>query len=879
MIKKLLLSSSFRSASFFLSLLLIILSSAGAKAQCAGSDSAIEVCNLTDPNSASINLFSLLSGSPTPGGVWKDVDKSGSFDKTTGILNAQQVIKSGIYHFTYTVTGVAGCVDTVSEVTVTIGGYTGVPAPNSSICNTELAFNLFQVFDGNFLSPQTGGVWKGNTTSLGLNDNLLNASVLNPGSTYSYTYTIPAIGNCPAPPPVTIFVTIYRSPISGVPTNLSLCSNELNTNTNFNLNNLLVGEDSDGTWAEFGTSEISDSDDNKVDLLAIYNTYGPGVYRFAYTVLSKNNVCADQKSEVEITIERQLDFTGTTLIVNSDICENEITTATYTGTLTQGNHPIVDGNYEVTYSISGNSPIKTIQAFVGGKLVFPITRSNFPQVNDYTVRIDYIKEVTSKNICTNIMGTIEDVLHVYALPNINSATLTINPICQSEHATVVFSGSSNLIDGTYSILYNLSGVNVATSIPAVMNVVGRTSSFVIPSNLIPVAGNTTITITNIVNDISNCSNSATLKKDFIVNPLPVVTDLSITVNDVCQGSPTTVKLTGLGTLTAIAIDYTISGANTVITKTIPLAVQAGAVSFTIPSIEIPNVGVSTITIANVTNTLTGCSTVASFPMTFSVNIIPAVPIAPNIQSFCATDNATLIQLVPNGNQYKWYDSPTSTQPLSVNTQLVSGDYYVKERNASGCESNATMVNVIITNIPIPVLAVNGQKFCGVDKPTILSLSNNTSFTGTIQWYDALNNGNLLGDIELLSDGATYYGFDLDSNTNCTSSPLAVTVSLKDCIATADNFFIPDGFSPNGDGINDSFQILNIEFVYPNYTIEIFNRYGNVLFKGDANKPAWDGRNTNSNFISGESATGVYFYIIHYNKDNLPPSQGQLYLNR
>jgi hypothetical protein len=49
--------------------------------------------------------------------------------------------------------------------------------------------------------------------------------------------------------------------------------------------------------------------------------------------------------------------------------------------------------------------------------------------------------------------------------------------------------------------------------------------------------------------------------------------------------------------------------------------------------------------------------------------------------------------------------------------------------------------------------------------------------------------------------------------------------------------------------------------------------------GDVNKPAWDGKNTNSNFISGDSATGVYFYIINYNKDNLPPVQGQLYLNR
>jgi len=52
-----------------------------------------------------------------------------------------------------------------------------------------------------------------------------------------------------------------------------------------------------------------------------------------------------------------------------------------------------------------------------------------------------------------------------------------------------------------------------------------------------------------------------------------------------------------------------------------------------------------------------------------------------------------------------------------------------------------------------------------------------------------------------------------------------------------------------------------------------------MFKGNINKPAWDGKNSNSNFINGDAPTGVYFYVINYNKDNLSPKQGQLYLNR
>jgi hypothetical protein len=67
-------------------------------------------------------------------------------------------------------------------------------------CNTESAYNLFEAFNGDFLPPQIGGTWVGNTTNLGLTNNTLNTTNLIPGSTYEYTYSIPAIGSCPAPP-------------------------------------------------------------------------------------------------------------------------------------------------------------------------------------------------------------------------------------------------------------------------------------------------------------------------------------------------------------------------------------------------------------------------------------------------------------------------------------------------------------------------------------------------------------------------------------------------------------------------------------------------------------------------------------------------------
>ena len=236
--------------------------------------------------------------------------------------------------------------------------------------------------------------------------------------------------------------------------------------------------------------------------------------------------------------------------------------------------------------------------------------------------------------------------------------------------------------------------------------------------------------------------------------------------------------------------------------------------------------------------------------------------------------------MPNGSKFQWFDSLTSTTILGNSTLLASKNYYVKEVNATtGCESGRAVVNVTLNEVQTPILIQDGQNFCGLDKPTLQSLTANTLTNGTITWFDAAANGAKLPSTELLKEGYTYYGFDFSNTTNCYSNVLAVTVSLTNCILP-NKLFIPDGFSPNGDTVNETFKIPNIEFLFPDYSLEIYNRYGNLMYTGNKNKPNWDGKNSDSKIaIDGFAPNGIYFYIINYNKDNKSPEQGRLYLNR
>ncbi len=85
-----------------------------------------------------------------------------------------------------------------------------------------------------------------------------------------------------------------------------------------------------------------------------------------------------------------------------------------------------------------------------------------------------------------------------------------------------------------------------------------------------------------------------------------------------------------------------------------------------------------------------------------------------------------------------------------------------------------------------------------------------------------------------------------------------------------------GFSPNGDGINDFFIINNIE-LYPNNTLQIFNRWGNKVFEGKRYMNTWDGIATEGGG-SKLLPVGPYFYVLELNEAGVKPVIGWIYIN-
>jgi gliding motility-associated-like protein len=78
-------------------------------------------------------------------------------------------------------------------------------------------------------------------------------------------------------------------------------------------------------------------------------------------------------------------------------------------------------------------------------------------------------------------------------------------------------------------------------------------------------------------------------------------------------------------------------------------------------------------------------------------------------------------------------------------------------------------------------------------------------------------------------------------------------------------FVPTGFTPNGDGLNDYFGPIGK--VPEGYRLQVFNRNGEIVFKSTAMDQKWNGR-----FRGSIQPTGVFIYMIDYKDINNKPHQ-------
>jgi len=196
--------------------------------------------------------------------------------------------------------------------------------------------------------------------------------------------------------------------------------------------------------------------------------------------------------------------------------------------------------------------------------------------------------------------------------------------------------------------------------------------------------------------------------------------------------------------------------------------------------------------------------------------------------------------------------------FTANGTSASGNFDPQEAGAAthtirytytannGC-SNFKEQNLKV--FPLPVISAGPDRFVLEGGGTTL-LGSGSGNNLTYLWtpVQSLNNPSLVQPLSSTINDITY---TLKGTTEdgCSASDDVFVKVLKTPM-------IPNTFSPNGDGIHDRWEIKYLES-YPGATVEIYNRYGQLLFKSVGYSKPWDGT-----FKGSPLPAGTYYYIIN-----------------
>jgi gliding motility-associated-like protein len=163
-------------------------------------------------------------------------------------------------------------------------------------------------------------------------------------------------------------------------------------------------------------------------------------------------------------------------------------------------------------------------------------------------------------------------------------------------------------------------------------------------------------------------------------------------------------------------------------------------------------------------------------------------------------------------------------------------------------------------------------------PIINLVKTNTTDTVTfhVSENDALSNTNPISNLENYEPPATPFTiFIRIDNGNC-HSITSFQLFTKNCPPVIYNYV-----TANNDGSNDFFYIAGLRNIFLNFNLQIYNRWGNLVWEGNQNTNDWRGETTANNVISGSNVPdGTYYYILNLNDIDYPdPFVGYVYFTK
>ncbi|MFC0518787.1 gliding motility-associated C-terminal domain-containing protein [Mucilaginibacter angelicae] len=231
----------------------------------------------------------------------------------------------------------------------------------------------------------------------------------------------------------------------------------------------------------------------------------------------------------------------------------------------------------------------------------------------------------------------------------------------------------------------------------------------------------------------------------------------------------------------------------------------------------------------------------------TVNLKPVIPVI-NPAPICKGSATILNETTPNAKSYSWLpvtglSDPTSASPAAKPAETTT--YTVTVTSNEGCTATQT---VTVTVMPSPEASIEPKKKIFEGQSVVLDAQASNADTYLWTPADGLDDPTKLNPTASPTDDITYT-LHATSDIGCGTALASVFVRVYKKIV------IPTTFSPNGDGLNDYWDIEALS-TYPQSSLNVFSRSGQKVYSSIGYDKPWNGA-----YKGYVLPSGTYYYVI------------------
>ncbi len=790
---------------------------------------------------------------------------------------------------TYTVLSGTGTCTASAIATVSIST---TPAINITPSNTTICLGESVTLSSSGAGPFT---W---TASAGANPASAASVTVTPTTTTTYT-VLSGTGACTATALATVSIAPV-APINITPSNTTICLGESVSLTSTGTGPFTWTASAGANPASASSVTVSPTSNTTYTVLS-----GTG----ACTVTAVATVSISPTLSINIT-------PASTIICNGQSANLSVTGSTgpFVWTASSGANPsptgavTVNPTTTVTYTVLAGTGACTAQAIASVSVSPTLTISIIP--SNTTICSGASATLTASGTTSYIWSNGASTSSIIVNPTTNTSYTVIgtNGICTNSTSTTLniitptVSATSSLpyycigipavsLTGSGATTYTWSGsglssttgaiVTATPSATSIYTVVGETSGCVATQTIsltVPPISTITAATANSVICIgttgttltANGANTYTWSPGLMANDTVAVNPLTTTAYTVagqtlagCIMVPAVVTVSVLPTINPV---LTISSPTVCLTKTVSISAPAAAgLTYTWqPTNSISGANNTSSVVAMPPSTATVIYTVTiSNGVCIGTNTVQLqIKTPPNITNFITLNNDTIctggcvtFSATATGSQpifYQWfYESGIGTSSVGIAPEACypsAGSFSVVATASNTCGFDSLVKTNFVNVFDLPVLIVDGDTTINIGETATVYASGGVSYN----WSPNVN-GNTITCVTcsntVVQPTLTTQYIVVASNSPYCKVQDTVTVIVD---INCGDFFIPNVFSPNDDGLND---VINVHGrCISTFNLQIFNRWGEKVFETTTLENSWDGT-----FRGKKMDTGVFVY--------------------